>query len=114
LDWQIGFVPAWNDYPSVLRGLDTILKTGDNKVLVHCMDGQDRTAFLLFIYLVCCKGCADDEALKLIEKKKDRRGATLMSVVGSDLYSHFCRVRKESGGILPDPLHEMRWQKGGS
>jgi hypothetical protein len=114
LDWPIGYVPAWNEYPSVLRGLDTVLQSRDNKVLVHCKDGQYRTALLLFMYLVCCKRFADDKALKLIEQKKDSRGAAWMSVVGCNMYNHFCKVRHASGGILPDPLQQILWQKGGS
>ncbi len=113
LDWPIGYVPAWNDYPSVLRGLDTVLKSR-GKVLVHCMNGQDRTALLLFIYLVCCTGRTEDEAWEVIDKKKDRCGATLMNVFGCKMYTHFCQVWNASGGVLPEQSHETLWQLGGS
>ena len=115
LDWPIGFVPAWNDYPSVLRGLDTVLKSGRNgNVLVHCVNGKDRTALLFFIYLVCCTGRTEDEAWEVIDKKKDRCGATLMNVFGCKMYTHFCQVWNASGGVLPEQSHETLWQLGGS
>ena len=62
------------DRDELLAILDFVQTHGDRKVLVHCRGGADRTALVVFLYLVESRGW-----------EKDRAKATALSW----LYGHF-------------------------
>ncbi len=61
----VGIALSARRHPSrdeVLAILDFLDKNGQRKVLVHCHSGSNRTALVIFLYLVECRGWSKQDA----------------------------------------------------